>query len=461
MVIEAEILLDVSRAISRRGVVVPVPWRETGGEASRFPDGVPPRRGLVAVVAFVVTCAVMAGSSCAPGKAAGSFTTGSPAAQVRIFENGLFVGSGTLVARDWVLTALHVFDHPNNPAAYSMRFGVVNDQNDANDTEHLRSIAAIVPARQGDMAMVRLSEPVPDGTWTPRIAAEAPDVLAWGRLYGWGPDGHTLNRASTLVYDPVATANAAARRQVDGQFATRFPDGITPMVLDLVPSPGDSGSGIFVDRGTLTGVHTGVAHYLHVNGSGNLVPPVLRASFEQPVWQYRQWIIDTINGAGTSGSTPDPGDDEPRRRRLADAIDGDLPMTLPPQPVSCDEDAQCGSPTWVQATLLGAGNYRGIAQALCATAEGNSCSFNGVAYAAGDAARMALGPSSAPSALGTRQVMIWCRATPASSARQLVRVSFTNADPHPSPLGYGWWDVTSDQVGTGQTRLNTAALDPC
>jgi hypothetical protein len=45
----------------------------------------------------------------------------------------------------------------------------------------------------------------------------------------------------------------------------------------------------------------------------------------------------------------------------------------------------------------------------------------------------------------------------------VLRVSFTNADPTDSVLGYGWWDVTPDQVGTGagQTLLDPGPLQPC
>jgi hypothetical protein len=65
-------------------------------------------------------------------------------------------------------------------------------------------------------------------------------------------------------------------------------------------------------------------------------------------------------------------------------------------------------------------------------------------------------------------VVAWCQTTTAfpdqgSPAQPVLRVSFTNADPSDSPLGYGWWDVTPDQLGTGagQTVLDTGALSPC
>ena len=81
--------------------------------------------------------------------------------------------------------------------------------------------------------MVHFADPVPAGTWFPRLATQAPGVFDWARLYGWGPDGHTLDRRSGLVYDPVAAENAAHLRSVNPVFLADFPSGIDPMVLDL------------------------------------------------------------------------------------------------------------------------------------------------------------------------------------------------------------------------------------
>jgi hypothetical protein len=45
----------------------------------------------------------------------------------------------------------------------------------------------------------------------------------------------------------------------------------------------------------------------------------------------------------------------------------------------------------------------------------------------------------------------------------VLRVSFTNAEHAEEHLGYGWWDVTPDQVGTGNgtTPLDTGPLTAC
>ena len=213
-------------------------------------------RGLWFVVVLVVASAFLAGLPWARSKAVVGDATTSSAAQVRVFENGEFRGSGTLVDRNWVLTVAHLFDRPDNPRYIFFRFGAVNNRNDQNDPTHLRSIDRIVLAPRGDMAMVRFADPVPEGTWIPSLANQAPRVFDWAHVYVWGPVGTVLNWASALVYDPVAIENAAFQRAVDPVFASVFAEGIGPIVLNLPTVPGDSGGGVFAPRGVLAGVHS-------------------------------------------------------------------------------------------------------------------------------------------------------------------------------------------------------------
>jgi hypothetical protein len=414
--------------------------------------------GLWIVVVLVAASALLAGLPWAQSKAVAGDPVRSSAAQVRFFVSGDYAGSGTLVDRNWALTTAHQFDRPDNPHIYSLRFGEVNDQNDQNEPTHLRSVDRIVFAPRGDVAMVHFSEPVPAGTWIPRLANQALEVLDWARLYGWGPFGNVLHRASALVYDPVATANAAARRAEDAVFSARFPPGIDPMVLDLATEKGDSGSGVFSTRGVLAGIHEGMMPYFDVNGSGNLVQPEFRAAIEHPVWQYRQWILDTIHGVGSSN--PDPEHDELRRRRLDETEDGDLPMTAPPQVDFCDEgDPTCSlpDPVWRAATLAASGGGDGLVAAACPSGEGNSCSFNGSLYAPGASGRVKVGSG--------RQVMVWCKTTDAltvgSGPQSVLRVSFTNAEHDEGPIGHGWWDVSPGQVTASNGPVDTAPFATC
>ena len=415
-----------------------------------------PRGRLIVVV--LVASALLAGLPWAQSEAVEGDPAGSSAAQVRFFENGEFVGSGTLVDRNWVLTTIHQFDRPDNPHIYSFRFDEVNDQNDRNDPTHLRSVDRIVFAPRGDVAMVHFSEPVPAGTWIPELADRAPGLFDQARLYGWGPVGKVLHRAHALVYDPVATANAAAKRAANAVFNVRFPPGIDPMVLDLDTDEGDSGSGVFSPRGVLAGIHNGKTPYLHVDGSGKLGKAPFWTAVEMPVWQYRQWILDTINGVGSSN--PDPDHDELRRRRLDDTEGGDLPMTAPPQPDVCDEgDSNCSlpDPVWRAATLTALSGRDGVVSVACAGGEGNSCSFDGSLFAAGVAGRVKVGSG--------RQVMVWCKTTEAltvgSRPQSVLRVSFTNAEHDEGPIGHGWWDVSPGQVTVGNGPVDAAPFATC
>jgi hypothetical protein len=402
----------------------------------------------------------------------------APAAQVRIFKNGVREGLGTLVAPNWVLTANHVINREGD--TYTLRFGEINDGE--NDQANLRTIDRVVPhENRVDLALVHFADPVPEGTYIPDLAAGPPSALAPAHSYGWG-EGGVLGRLSTVVMNPSDLESYQVLSDVIPEWGRQFSEDSPPMTTNALLDKGDSGGGTFAPWGVLTGVHVSDWSVRHRNASGN-VQLQLVALFEQPVWRYRDWILSVVNGGGPSGwrpappsssapaGTPASAGDGSGRQMLADTSEGDLSMTLPPQTDRCDPgmtSCAVSEPTWVRGVLLGSGNYRGTALARCASAGGDGCSFDGVASAAGASARMQLGSSAAPSAPGTREVMVWCKTDTAfpdadSPTRQVLRVSFTNGDPHESPLGYGWWDVTPDQVGTGtgQTLVDTGPLTPC
>jgi hypothetical protein len=318
--------------------------------------------------------------------------------------------------------------------------------------------------------MMHLADPVPTDTIIPAIATEAPEPETRSYFVGWGGPGASagtrLNMKATLVYDPIAVENAAGMRVNLDEFAAVF-DHVEPMVVvaDLA-QPGDVGSLVYADDGSLLGIHTMTGSYYHVTPGGNMSTVEQMAGYEQPMWEYRQWVRDTINGVGPSGTAPGSN-----RRRLTHVTTGHPTMTLPPQTSSCVPHlGSCTAtpPTWGHGVLLGAGNFRGTAQARCATTSHDTCSFDGITTAPGASTRMRLGTTTAPSAPGTREVIAWCQTTTpfpdtTSPTRQVLRVSFTNADPDETPTGYGWWDVTPDQVGTGngRTLLPPGPLAPC
>jgi hypothetical protein len=378
----------------------------------------------------------------------GGDASNTSAAQVRIFGDGAFMASGTLVDRSWVLTARHTAQFP---MTYSVRFGVRSSGED-NDS-NLRTVDRIVTHPNADLAMLHLAEPVSVYTWIPRLAARPPRDNAEVRQYGWGPDGTVLRRLLVPVTDAIASENAAALRPAYENFNTMFPTGVEPLVLDLLTNEGDSGAGAFDTDGNLVGIHSALAPYQHVNGTGRLRGLAYPATYDQPVWPEAAWIRRVINGEeGTSSSHPSAS--QTMGRQLAAQPSGGPPMTQPPQNHVCDPDDQaCGQPQpiWLPAALAGQGNYRGIAIARCAAAGNNSCSFGETSYSAGDYAKLPLGSTSVPDTPVGREVLVWCTAqtpfpTADSSNRQILRVSFTNNDQDDTPVGFGWWDLTPDQV---------------
>jgi hypothetical protein len=418
-------------------------------------------------MAFVAVFAAVVGMPLPQGRAAtqGRLPAESDAAQIRLFAAGQYAGSGTLVDRNWALTVAHIIHRPDNPSAYSLRFGVVDNQRDGQDTSNLRAVDRIVLHPQlADIAMVHLRDPVPQDTWIPPLAAEAPRRFSAGHQYGWGATGQELTRALGLIFDPVAAENAANWRRLDARFANTFPGDIQPMAVNLggTAVAGDSGGGVY-SGGALVGVHCCRGGYRFANESGVPSGRDFRVAYEQPVWQHRDWILKTISGEGTSG---DPHDELKRRRLGDDGTVGEPPITVPPQSDACDPGPTCAAPdpAWGTATLLGASTTQGTVLARCVlTAE--SCSFDGVSYVDGTSARLQLG---SVGTTGTRTVVVWCRTSNALNVGdppiQVLRVSFTNVDAagHGElPIGEGWWDVVPDTVTTADVPVDLNQFSTC
>jgi hypothetical protein len=430
---------------------------------------------------LVIAVTALAGPLAAPGRAVDGAPATSSTGQIRLYQDHFFLGGGTLVDRNWLLTSALPTD---NPAEYGFGFGVVNI---ADGQMNVRQIDRIVsPPGGGGVSMLHFADPVAESMVMRHLATGPPARLAPVYVFGWGEPGENvgdiLRMARVAVYDPVAEANAAERRRESNAFEQVFPPGVQPMVISLRAHLHDAGSGLFTPGGVLTAVNSTEAEYRRVNASGNFYGRSRWASYEQPVWVYRQWILDTINGAGSSGGTSSPspsgrsltGTSATRAGTTETGTTGDLPMTLPPQTGLCrPATGSCvdSDPGWKAGVLLGAGNYRGTAEVRCAAAAGNACSFDDAPTPAGTATRLPLGPASAPTAPGTREVMVWCKTTTpfpdaGSPAQPVLRVSLTNADPSETQPGYGWWDVTPGQIGTtpsatGQTQLDPATLPAC
>lgn len=437
----------------RLGPVIPGP--RSGGRQ-------PGRPGRMA--AWLMALAALAGlgfvAAVPPSKAVDGLPASADMAQVRIFENGRFVGQGTVVAPNWVLTAEHLFARVDS-TAYSLAFGVVDARQDPRDRSNLRSIDRIVlHPTLADVALVHFAQPVPPSIRIPQLAQAAPPRYSAARLFGWGPEGRVLHRLTSFVIDPVASENAAHMRVTLAEFASTFPAGFDPMVVDMATDEGDSGAGIFDRDNVLLGVHCGIATYRFVNGSGNLAGRRFRPAYEEPVWQFRRWIDQVISGEGPSD--PDPPHDELKRRRLTEDPSGDLPTTLPPQTDSIS------ARRWPVAALIPESGAQGLVTVTCPTvrATTNTCTQD----IEGQAKETIGNDDPTPIRVGSgRQVLVWCRTTGslAKGAEPIavVRVSFTNTDTavasDPPPLGYGWYDVDPTRVHLGGLTIDPTALATC
>lgn len=421
---------------------------------------------------------------------------GSPASfhsgQVRICIDGVWVGTGTLVDREWVLTARHVVDDyldGDDLDELSVRFGVLKGEEDS--PANLRNVDGIrQPPQRGDIALIHLDRRVPSSVWFPRrVADRDPGVRSVnflsGSLFGWREEDETLVRSSTTIYSD-AIENADRERALEAEeeedederrFSNDFPKwaGVEPIILPDVTNAGDSGAGFFIDE-TLTGVHSGKLSYQHRyvddEGEASWGDDSYASSTVIPVWPYWNWIDQTARSRGArarggSANAPGRGGHGGGRHgynrkgpESTNVKSGKLLMTLPPQDRICDPgDTRCNfpPPTRKLAYLVGSRLTPGTGLARCATAFTKNCSFGGVSSPAGIDTRLQLGTANPG-----REVMAWCKTTqvPIGGApRPVLRVSFTNSDHRKFPAGYGWWDVAPDQLTTAPTSRAPVSID--
>lgn len=421
--------------------------------------------GLLVVLVLGSTAVLVGGSPLDRSKALDGQKAQLPNGQVRIYQSGEFVGGGTLVAPDWVLTARHLVNTPGNSREmYSLRFGTLTSADDTADNQ--RVAAQVVLHGETDLALVRLDRPVPGGTVIADLATQAPTRFTRALMYGWGKSSWengplSLNVTATSVIDPEPRLNDKKNNEENFPHWWRYvwPENPLPMILSTTIHRRDSGSGAFIG-GRLAGVLSGAWPYQFFNKKGEPVSDDLfRLPWELPVWGYLDWIRRTINGEGSSGPKDEPQKNDELRRRLNDASNDraqDLPL-LPPQTRVCEPGQSCPSPdpTWVVATLTG---RQGATAVTCAAGSPNGCKFAGKTYAAGTSATLALGFEGGT---GSREVLVWCISQPANSAVQNLELSFTNADAPSGQLGMGWWLVTRDFVRTDSTAGNIADLSTC
>ncbi len=182
---------------------------------------------------------------------------------------GSYVGSGTLIAPDWVLTAGHVVDK-----AQTMTFTV-------NGTQYVGSNWLANPGWNGnllsgyDLGLVHLNAPV-TGVAPAKRYADKKEVGKVGTAVGFGMTGTGLTgatyydgqkRAGQNVIDAYYGGSAASARlfvsdfdnptsrlaMQDNQLGDR-----NALNLEYLIAPGDSGGGVFIN-GLLAGVNSFIA----------------------------------------------------------------------------------------------------------------------------------------------------------------------------------------------------------
>ncbi|HYC99934.1 MAG TPA: trypsin-like serine protease [Phycisphaerales bacterium] len=229
------------------------------------------------------------------------------------------VGSGTLVAPEWVLTAAHVVtDGVGAPLVTGTMTVTVNGES--------RSVLQIVP-RPGwtganytmgvDLALVRLSSPVltaaPAMLASGGVPADQPVTVVGFGAFGFGSIGLTdssgVLRAVTNVYDVSAPtlypswSPSLALMDFDAPGTALYnrSGAVDATALEGSPAIGDSGGGSFTLLGgvwVLTGVHS----FTFTTAAGAAAPfGYGTASADVLIADHAAWIQSVIPGPGAAG----------------------------------------------------------------------------------------------------------------------------------------------------------------
>ncbi len=216
-----------------------------------------------------------------------------------------FAASGTLIASDWVLTAAHVVDQ-----ATSLAFKIGGNSYSASQWAYYSKWTGDLSAGY-DIALVKLSS-------SPGIAAAtrytgSNEIGAIGTSVGFGKTGTGLSGA--VSFDGL---KRGGQNVVDRYYSSRndrvlvsdFDSPMspnesaygssTPLNLEYLIAPGDSGGGLFVDFGNgplLAGVHSfGSARDGLVDSDYGDMSGHTRIS------AFNSWIDSIIGGASGGGS---------------------------------------------------------------------------------------------------------------------------------------------------------------
>lgn len=218
-----------------------------------------------------------------------------------------FLASGTLIAENWVLTAGHVV---GDATSLTFRIG---------GSTYLGDSWVAHPRWNGDLlggydiGLLKLSSAV--AGVTPAVRYSGSDELdAVGTSAGYGLTGTGLTGATTFdgqkragnnVVDSLYGANLRKARILLSDFDNPLDpfDSVygssSPLDLEYLIAPGDSGGGLFVDTDSglqLAGVHSFIGSF-----DGNTNADYGDVSGDTRVSMFNKWIDDVLSGKGGTG----------------------------------------------------------------------------------------------------------------------------------------------------------------